>query len=255
MSLSVPIDTTDLAVTPLFKYFTRENVNASEREGHAVMETFVGVEVRIGGSKLYSPVFPADAQWMRDGHRIITYAERWPEQYKAFMEGNQQMAAGTPLENLSGQGITPSQLSLCRALKIYSIEGLASLEGQNLRSLGMHANVLKKMATDYLNNRVSGASLAEIAAMQTRIADLETMIASLEAMASTQSKPKAMIAIPEKEATPKEIDEALRKADLDFEAMADDDLKEWIAQKSGAGKPRGNPSHETLVSMAKELAA
>jgi len=238
MSLSVPIDTTDLAVTPLFKYFTRENVNASEREGHAVMETFVGVEVRIGGSKLYSPVFPADAQWMRDGHRIITYAERWPDQYRAFMEGNQQMASGTPLENLSGQGITPSQLSLCRALKIYSIEGLASLEGQNLRSLGMHANVLKQMATEYLRSRQSGASVAEIDAMKAEIAAL-----------------KAMIAIPEKESTPKEIDEALRKADLDFEAMADDDLKEWIAQKSGAGKPRGNPSHETLVSMAKELTA
>ena len=238
MSLSVPIDTTDLAVTPLFKYFTRENVNASEREGHAVMETFVGVEVRIGGSKLYSPVFPADAQWMRDGHRIVTYAERWPEQYKAFMEGNQQMAAGTPLEQLSGLGITPSQLSLCRALKIYSIEGLASLEGQNLRSLGMHANVLKQMALDYLASRKSGASVAEVDALKAELAAL-----------------KAMIAIPEKEATPKEIDEALRKADLDFEAMADDDLKEWIAQKSGAGKPRGNPSHETLVSMAKELAA
>ena len=236
MSLSVPIDTTDLAVTPLFKYITRENVNASEREGHAVMETFVGVEVRIGGSKLYSPVFPADAQWMRDGHRIVTYAERWPEQYKAFMEGNQQMAAGTPLEQLSGLGITPSQLSLCRALKIYSIEGLASLEGQNLRSLGMHANVLKKMATDYLNSRTSGASVAEIEALKAEIAALK-------------------LAIPAKEATPKEIDAALKQADLDFEAMADDDLKEWISQKSGAGKPRGNPSHDTLVSMAKELAA
>ena len=102
----------------------------------------------------------------------------------------------------------------------------------------MHANVLKKMATDYLNSRSSGASVAEIDAMKAEIAAL-----------------KAMIAIPAKEATPKEIDEALRKADLDFEAMADDDLKEWIAHKSGAGKPRGNPSHDTLVSMAKELAA
>ena len=238
MSLSVPIDTTDLAVTPLFKYFTRENVNASEREGHAVMETFVGVEVRIGGSKLYSPVFPADAQWMRDGHRIITYAERWPDQYRAFMEGNQQMASGTPLENLSSQGITPSQLSLCRALKIYSIEGLASLEGQNLRSLGMHANVLKQMATEYLRSRQSGASVAEIDAMKAEIAAL-----------------KAQIAIPEKEATPKEIDEALRKADLDFETMSSDELKEWIADKTGAGKPKGNPAHDTLVGMARDLVA
>ena len=170
MSLSVPIDTTELAVTPLFKYFTTENVNESERQGHAVMETFVGVEVRIGGSKLYSPVFRADQQWTREGHKTITYAERWPDQYRAFMEGNQQMAAGTPLENLSSQGITPSQLSLCRALKIYSIEGLASLEGQNLRSLGMHANVLKQMATEYLRSRQSGASVAEIDAMKAEIA-------------------------------------------------------------------------------------
>jgi hypothetical protein len=37
-----------------------------------------------------------------------------------------------------------------------------------------------------------------------------------------------------------------------FEAMADDDLKSFIADKTGS-RPRGQPSHETLVRMAKEL--
>lgn len=234
MALSVPIDTREITITPIFKHLSVEDVPASEREQRPVMKTLEVVEVRFAGSKLYSPVFPTDAMWKRDGHKIITYAERWADQYRDFLAGNEQKASGTPLEMLKPYGISSSQLSLCRALKIYSIEALHHLEGPNLKSLQMNANPLKEMAKRYMADRASGADGAA------RIADLEREIAALKA------------AIPQKESSPVEIEEAVAAADSEFASMDDNAIKDFIAEKVGH-RPRGNPSRETLVKMATEL--
>lgn len=238
MSLSVPIDTRDISITPVFKHVTVEDVPASEREKQIVMKTLEVVEVRFAGSKLYSPVFPVDAMWKREGHNVITYAERWPEQYRAFIEGNDQKAQGTPLEMLQPYGISPNQLSLCRVLKIYSIEALDSLEGPNLKSLGMHGNDLKRMARDYLSDRAKGSdSSSEIARLR----------AEIEAL-------KAATVVPMVEATADEIEDAIQAADDEFSAMDNDMLKEFIAGRTGQGRPRGNISRDSLLSMARDVA-
>lgn len=236
MALSVPIDTRDIAVTPVFKHITVEDIAASEREGRLMMKTIEAVEVRFAGSKLYSPVFPVDAQFMRDGVKIITYAERWADQYLAFQQGGEQRASGTPLEMLKSYGITDSQLSLCRALKIYSIEALDSLEGPNLKSLQMNANPLKDMARKYLSDRNSGAQTAST------IAELQAEIERLKS------------AIPAKEPTHQQIEAAILAADADFEAMSDADLKAIIKDKTGQA-PRGTPSRDFLINAVRELAA
>lgn len=237
MALSVPIDTREISITPVFKHVTVEDIPASEREGKAVMKTIEVVEVRFAGSKLYSPVFPVDGFWKRDGHKEITYAERWADQYRAFLEGGEQKAAGTPLEMLKSYGISPAQLSLCRALKIYSIESLHHLEGPNLKSLGMSANDLKRMASSFMADRANGSAT---------VSEIEALRAEIERMKA---------AIPVAETPPQEIEQIIKTADDAFSAMDDDALKDWIANKTGQGRPRGNPSHETLVSMARELAA
>src|SRR5690606_35805174 len=173
MALSVPIDTRDISITPVFKHITVEDVPASERDGKLVMKTLEVVEVRFAGSKLYAPVFPVDAQYQREGNRVITYAERWPDQYRDFIEGNDQKAQGTPLEMLQPYGVSPNQLSLCRVLKIYSIESLHSLEGSALKSLGMHANDMKRMAKAYMDDRAKGSdSSAEIAQLRAQIEEM-----------------------------------------------------------------------------------
>ena len=228
MALSVAIDTRDVTITPLFQHITVEDVPASEREGRAVMKTIEVVEVRFAGHKNYSPVFPVDAQFRRDGSRVITYAERWSDQYAEFVAGNAQIAAGTPLEMLRPFGITESLLSLCRALKIYSIEALSHLEGSALKSLGMHSNNLKRMADEYLSQR-NGAS-----GDTSRIAELEAQIAALQQ------------AIPAKDPSPDEADAALAAADGEKET-----LKVKLAELTGA-RPRGNPSVETLRAMVQE---
>lgn len=238
MALSVPIDTRDITVTPVFKHVTVEDVPASEREGRPVMKTLEVVEVRFAGSKNYSPVFPTDAFWKRDGHKIVTYAERWSEQYREFLEGRDQKAAGTPLEMLKVYGISDSQLSLCRALKIYSIEALHHLEGTNLKSLQMNANPLKEMARAYMADRSSGASASS------EIEKLRRQIEELQA-----ARP-----LPAQEPTPAEIESAIAAADKAIEDMSDAELKALIKQKTGRA-PTGTPGHDWLLNTARELTA
>lgn len=236
MALSVPIDTRDITVTPVFKHVTVEDVPASEREQRPVMKTLEVVEVRFAGSKNYSPVFPTDAFWKRDGHKIITYAERWSEQYREFLEGRDQKATGTPLEMLKVYGISDSQLSLCRALKIYSIEALHHLEGTNLKSLQMNANPLKEMARAYMADRSSGASASS---------EIEKLRAEVERLTK---------AIPADDPTRDEIEAAIVAADKAIEDMSDAELKALIKQKTGRA-PTGTPGHDWLLNTARELTA
>lgn len=232
----VAIDTREITITPLFRYESIEDVNASERAGHLVKKMIQVVEVRFAGSKNYSPVFPVDAQWKRENGKVVTFAERWADQYRAFLAGANQEAQGTPLEMLKSYGMSDANLSLCRALRIYSIEALYHLEGDGLKSLGMAGNSLKEMARSYMADRSrSNANVDEVEKLKAELAALKA-------------------SIPVKEASPAEIEEAVAASDAEFESMSDDDLKDFIAEKTGAGRPRGNPSHATLVGMARDAA-
>lgn len=237
MANSIYLSPLDITVTPVFKHITVEDVQASEREKRMVMKTMEVVEVRFAGAKHYAPVFPVTAQWAREGNRTITYAERWADQYRDFLEGNEQRAAGTPLELLKQYGITESQLSLCRVLKIYSIEALHSLEGPNLKNLAMNAGALKDMARKYMADRSGGESVnSELAALRAEIERL-----------------KAAQSIPAQEPTPQEVDEVIQAADDEYAALSDEQLKDAIAAKTGTGRPRGNPGRATLVQSLREL--
>ena len=231
------IDPQEITITPLFKMLEVENVPKSEVAGYAVMEMKEVVEVRFAGSKNYAPIFPADAMWKREGNQTITYAERWPEQYQAFKNGNPQEAQGTPLQML--RGVTPEQLSLCRALKIYSIEALHHLEGPALKTLGMHANMLKQAAAQFLAERDKGAHALN---------EVEALRAELAAM-------KAQMAIPAEQASPEAVDAALKAADDAYAGQSDADLKDEIARLTDGKRPQGNPSRSTLVSMLDQLKA
>lgn len=235
----VEIDPREITITPIFKFIEVENIPKSEKAGHAVMETREVVEVRFAGSKNYSPVFPVDAFWKREGNRVITYAERWPEQYRAFKEGNPQEANGTPLEMLKPYGVTPELVSLCRALRIYSIEALYHLEGQGLKALGMNSNKLKDAARQFMADKLSGESaLSEIEALRAKVAELEARSTVPPAVDSTET----------------EIERAVQQADSAFADMSDEQIKEEIAKLAGS-KPRGNPSRQTLENALQELLA
>jgi hypothetical protein len=225
-------------ITPYFKHLVVENVPQSEIQGKAVMETKEVVELRFAGDKNYSPVLPVDAMYRKEGHRVITYAERFSEQYAQFVRGAAQEASGTPLEKLSEYGITAAQLSLCRAVKIYNVEALYNLDGANLKSLGLHGNSLKDMAAAYMADRSKGNETAR------ELAELRAELAAL----------KAGNPLPAQDPSPADMSRALEVADKELEAMDEGELKAFIKLKSGQA-PRGTPSRDWLINTARELSA
>lgn len=237
-SVKLPFEANSHGITPYFKVITPLNVAQSEEQGKEVYdEPMEAVELRFAGDRNYAPVLPANSMYRKHGTRVITYAERFSDQYRAFTMGGDQVAGGTALEALADYGITPAQLSVCRALKIYSIEALHGLEGPNLKGLGMNANDLKAMAKRYMDEksaRASASASSDIAAMQAEIERLKSLVPA---------------------DTPKPEDVAEIVAEADAEAAEADEkrlLKDRIETVTGT-RPRGNPSVKTLQEMLSEV--
>src|SRR6478736_6314635 len=214
----VVIDKRDVQVTPFFRIMEIENIPKSETAGYAVMETKEMVEIRKAGDRHNILIAPADGFWKREAGVLYTYMDRWPDQYRQFKEGNPQEAQGTPLEALKRFGVTDEQVSLCRVMRIYSVEALHVLEGPGLKNLGTHQNKLKQAAATHMADRTSAIShMDEIAALRAEIESL---------------KAQGAMVVPDKE--PVLVDD-----------MHPDAMKDEIAKLTGS-RPRGNPSPETL---------
>lgn len=238
-NLRLPHETRNFGITPFFKHLAPLNEAKSEELGQAVYEPIMEVvELQLAGDRNYSPVVPAASMARREGNRVITFAELYADQYRAFVMGGDQIAGGTALEELQRYGISPAQLSVCRALKIYSIEALHGLDGPALKGLGMSANELKSMARRFMEDRQTSAHVTD------GVKDLEAEVSRLRALIEAQKGAE-------------QIDEIVAKADAEvatdkYGAMSDEQLKEYIREKVGS-RPRGNPSRETLLAMARDL--
>src|SRR5262249_27246542 len=154
-------------------------------------------------------------------------------QYKRFKNQEAQVMNGTPVDELPF--LKQHQRFELKALGIFTAETLASLDGQPLKQLGMDGRSLKTQAEAYLKRAADTASVSELAnenaALRAQLAALNAVPAAAptaEGGTDTSGSPFA---------------------DMDVEA-----LKEWIKDATGE-RPRGNPSHATLVKMADEINA
>lgn len=223
------------------------NPSASKEKGRPVYDDMEVCRIRMAGDRQNAPVFPADAE--APGGMVdedtgmttpVTYKEKYARQYAQFQKGEQQTKTGTPIEYLPF--LSPAKVKELKGLNIYTAEALAALDGQPLKSLGQGGREWKNQAQAYLDN-------AEGSALVTRQAlEIEQLREQLELARKENQQliPPATIDV--------EDGSANDVAGLSqFESWEDELIKEYIAERSGA-KPRGNPNHKTLVSMADELA-
>ena len=164
-----------------------------------------------------------------------TYAIKYADIYKAFKMGGEQVLSGTPTSELPF--LSPSQVLMLKALNIRTAEALAALDGANLKMLGMGGRELKVQAQTYLDNAVGSADVLRqaslIAAQEERIKQLEARISGAPA---TEEANEPLRAPEYPNASP-------------FFSMGSDDIKNWIQEATGS-RPKGNPSHATLVAQA-----
>lgn len=220
---------TDALVVPRFYIHTTENKAKSKQAGRPIFDDMEVVEVRFAGNRQTVSVFPAHAvcgeRQDEDGdtHKM-TYAERWPDQYKRFKAKSQQIAEGTPVDELPF--LTQAKRSELKALSIYTAEALAALDGTELKNLGQGGRDLKNQAQAYLDNAAGSADVTKMAA---QIAELTQLVAELRS-----DKPQGSTV-------------------SEFESWTDQQIKDWIEEKISE-RPKGNPSHATLVKRADEIA-
>ena len=205
----------DILVTPFFKAVALPDPAATKKEGRPIFRDMEVVEIRIAGDRHYAPVVPAHSMWERVDGEEITYAMRWPDAFERFKAGQAQVAHGTPLSELPF--LTEARRQELRALKVYTAEALAALDGKNLGNIGMDGRDLKAQAQEYIKTAATAARDVELSAENER---LRAEIAALRAGNDPETE----------------------KAEL----------KAQIAAATGA-TPRGNPSVETLRAMLAEL--
>lgn len=226
----IDISKPDPLVIPVFKSLPPvQNKEKTLKEGRPIFEDGMEVvEVRFAGDRNKISVFPAlaicgEALDENGDTRKITYAERWPAQYQRFKAKQHQVAEGTPVDELPF--LTQAKRAELKALSIYTAEALAALDGQPLKNLGQGGRDLKNQAQAYLDNASGSANVTKMAA---EIVELRRTVAEL-----TADKAPA--------------------GDSQFASWSSDQLKDWIEEKINE-RPKGNPSHATLVKRADEIA-
>lgn len=214
----------DALVVPFFKTVAQQDMTASKKAGRPIFKDVEVVEVRIAGDRNFAPVFPAHAMWRRVNGEEVTYAQRFADAYERFAAGKEQVADGTPLSELPF--LTEAKRAELRALKVYTAEALASLDGKNLTNLGGQGREMKNQAIAYLEKSTGTAGATALAA------EVEALRAELAAVRAGEVEPAPVEPAP---------------ADDEKEA-----LKARIADLTGS-RPRGNPSVETLREMLEEM--
>lgn len=232
-------ETKNRTVTPYFRYESVFNEPQSQIQGKPVHDLKEVVEIRFATNSQYKPVFSVDEMCVTDENgRVITWAERYKPQYQSFLSGSEQEAEGTPLEELLPFGISQAQLSLCRALNIYSVEALSHITGPGVKKLGQHGNDLIPMAKRYMEARRDGSTA------QTEINELKRQIAALTAQKGLGEEIVLSTTVPEVPPAAATV----------AEGMTDAQIKDEIENLSGT-RPKGNPSRATLEMLLDQALA
>lgn len=231
----------DLVVARFFIH-TVQNEKKSKEAGRPIYDEYEAVEIRFSANKYTKHVAPAHEIFKTERNfqsgevTQLTYAMAYNDQYKKFKAGLDQTQSGTPLAELPF--LTQAKRLELKALNIHTAEALATLDGSPLKQLGMGGRELKNQAQAYLDKAAGSVDVVKMAA---------TIVAMQEEIARLKGVPASVLDDPSSS-------ELITAATSPFMDMGADDIKNWIENATGE-RPRGNPSHATLVKKADEVNA
>lgn len=211
-------------ITPVFFIESIPNEARTLAEKRPIGDDREVVQIFLAANKYNAPVFLAHEVWRTvtklDQYNIertepITYAMRFPTQYREFKMGGPQSISGTPLTELVSLG--KSKVLELKALNIHTVESLSVLDGANLKMLGPNGRVMKNDATAYLEK---AASLAPLAAVQDELAKRDEVITKMQAQIDAMMGSAAPVSANSETPSPQTVS--------GFETFGDDDLKQWL---------------------------
>lgn len=149
----------DLATAPARKLDTQLNVQfykhaelnsaKSHAEGRKIFDEHVYVRIMA----------PANRLNVIERRATEDDKTRFARQYSAFLSGLEQLASGTPLSELPT--LTAAQVLELRALKVQTVEQLATIPDSTVGILGVGGQELKQRAIRYLDSRADVTKLSD----------------------------------------------------------------------------------------------
>ncbi len=247
----------DNLIVPRFYIHTVKNSTKSAAAGRPIFDEVEVCEIRMAANKQTVAVYPAHEVWkvvdQPDGSREpTTYAMRFADLYRKFKANEAQTMSGTPLSELPF--LSASKRLELKALSVHTAEALAALDGNNLKMLGMGGREMQQQAKAYLDNASGSADATKLAAENVSLRD---MIAEQQRQINEMNEAIRSKLAPAPSRQVGDDRGAEDESAIDgspFVSWDDVDIKNWIESETGA-KPRGNPSHATLVRQADEINA
>lgn len=208
----------------------KQNPAKSAEAGRPIFDGVEMVEVIVAGDKHFRPHFPAhevtvtyDSVTQTEDRR--TWAERYPDEYRAFKQQGFSAPSGTPIE--AWPILTRMQIAELKALDIFTVEQIADMNDRNRHVLGPNARPLIVQAQTFI------AQASDASVPQKLAAENEALKAEIERLKAEQQD---------------EEDEG------EFAGMTVPEIKDWIEERTGE-RPKGNPSKATLIRQAKAVEA
>lgn len=172
---------------PRFYVKTKQNAALSAEAGRPIFEEIEMVAMSAG-DRNFEPHFPAHEPTVTynrvtNDDDTRTWAERYPNEYRAFKEQHLTAEAGTPLEEWPV--ISRAKASELKALGISTVEQVAAMSERSRAMLGDGARQLIAQAEAYIQQ---AREMAPVNALATQNAEL---LAEIERMkAEMAEKPK-----------------------------------------------------------------
>lgn len=190
------------------------------------------VRIKFVGDKQNELVAPAhDAGSMRnpETNERLTYAQQFYKHYEAFQRNAEVRGSGTPLEEI---GISQARIKELNASNVYTLEGLAGLDGSLLQKLGMGARDMKVKAEEYLAKANDNAGLNKL---MDENADLRARLERMEKLLAPGATPEPEYDI----------------SKSPFGDWDGDTIKLWL-EEQGAPKPHHSTGLPKLIRLADE---
>jgi hypothetical protein len=230
----------DASIVAFFKEIAVKDEAASVKAGRPIFSDLEVIELHYPGSQNWS-AHPAASfsHWAANpitGEQVkVTYAERFAHQYQQFKSRATQTKTGTPLAYAAF--LSEARRAELRAQNVFTVEALASVDGQQLKNLGHGGREMKNAAMEYLETTQRGAVStqvqAELETLRAQNAVMQEDLTALKALKDLQSMPSS------------------GRLDHDeFDEMDLQQLREYITSNTGQA-PIGALNAKTLRRMAR----
>lgn len=209
----------------------KENAAKSREAGRPIFEDVEMVRIRYVGDTKNVHVAPAHEMYKlgSDGMHV-SYAQEFPDHYKAFQEQREFFGEGTPIGELPF--INNAKAKELKAINIHTAEALAGLNAGGIKRLGMGGRSLVEQAQVYLDQAKDGALMAKVneenAGLQRQLDELRAQIAA------TASAPKAAAETPDGP-----------------DGWSDDQLRAYLTEQGA--EPRSNANRDKMLAAAKQF--